>query len=136
MLIWSFWGAIYIPFFVRLSVTNAWNCHSLYIQHSQAMLERGVCELAHSFFHFEHLWSTVRLYVTISSGTTLYWWQPLDVLWVASARGPALLLSISHLYNWYRKMTWRTNFDQVSSFELLKKKHSTSTYMNSVEYYM
>ena len=22
------------------------------IQHSQAMLERGVCELAHSFFHF------------------------------------------------------------------------------------
>ena len=30
MLIWSFWGAIYIPFFVRLPVTNAWNCHSLY----------------------------------------------------------------------------------------------------------
>ena len=26
MLIWSFWGAIYIPFFD----TNAWNCHSLY----------------------------------------------------------------------------------------------------------
>ena len=23
-----------------------------YIQHSQAMLERGVCELAHSFFHY------------------------------------------------------------------------------------
>ena len=22
------------------------------IQHSQAMLERGVCELAHSFFHY------------------------------------------------------------------------------------
>ena len=52
MLIWSFWGAIYIPFFVRLPVPYAWNCHSLYIQHSQAMLERGVCELAHSFFHF------------------------------------------------------------------------------------
>ena len=51
MLIWSFWGAIYIPFFVRLPVPNAWNCHSLYIQPSQAMLERGVCELAHSFFH-------------------------------------------------------------------------------------
>ena len=30
MLIWSFWGAIYVPFFVRLPVTNAWNCHSLY----------------------------------------------------------------------------------------------------------
>ena len=23
------------------------------IQHSQAMLERGVCELAHSFFHID-----------------------------------------------------------------------------------
>ena len=30
MLIWSFWGAIYIPFFVRLPVPHAWNCHSLY----------------------------------------------------------------------------------------------------------
>ena len=30
MLIWSFWGAIYVPFFVRLPVTTAWNCHSLY----------------------------------------------------------------------------------------------------------
>ena len=28
MLIWSFWGAIYIPFFLQLPVTNAWNCHS------------------------------------------------------------------------------------------------------------
>ena len=27
MLIWSFCGAIYIQFFVRLPVTNAWNCH-------------------------------------------------------------------------------------------------------------
>ena len=55
MLIWSFWEAIYIPFSVRLPVSNAWNCHSLYIQHSQAMLERGVCELAHSFFHCSFL---------------------------------------------------------------------------------
>ena len=30
LLIWSFWGAIYIPFFVGLPVPNAWNCHSLY----------------------------------------------------------------------------------------------------------
>ena len=30
MLIWSFWGAIYIPFYVWLPVTNAWNCNSLY----------------------------------------------------------------------------------------------------------
>ena len=30
MLIWSFWGAIYIPCFVRLPVPKAWNCHSLY----------------------------------------------------------------------------------------------------------
>ena len=50
MLIWSVWGAIYIPFFVRLPVIMlgiAIHC----IQHSQAMLERRVCELAHSFFH-------------------------------------------------------------------------------------
>ena len=30
ILIWSFWGAIYVPFFVRLPITNAWYCHSLY----------------------------------------------------------------------------------------------------------
>ena len=46
-----FLGSNLYPFFVRLPVTNAWNWHSLYTgQHSQAMLERGVCELAHSFF--------------------------------------------------------------------------------------
>ena len=27
--------------------------HCTCIQHSQAMLERGVCELAQSFFHFQ-----------------------------------------------------------------------------------
>ena len=71
------------------------------------------------------------------SGTTLYWWHQLDVLWVVSARGPALLLSIAYLYNWYRKgTTRRINFDQESSVELLEKKHSTFTYMNSVEYWM
>ena len=32
-----------------LMLGNAIHC----IQHSQAMLERGVCELAHSFFHNE-----------------------------------------------------------------------------------
>ena len=25
------------------------------IQHSQAMVEHGVCELAHSFFHYERI---------------------------------------------------------------------------------
>ena len=50
MLIWSFSGAIYIPFLSDcplLMLGIAIHC----IQHSQAMLERGVCELAHSFFH-------------------------------------------------------------------------------------
>ena len=37
---------------VFLPVTNAWNFHLLYVQHSQAMLECGVFELVHSFFHF------------------------------------------------------------------------------------
>ena len=27
------------------------------IQHSQAMIERGVCELAHSFFHYSFFFS-------------------------------------------------------------------------------
>ena len=30
------------------------------IQHSQAMLERGVCELAHSFFHFSSIGVTIQ----------------------------------------------------------------------------
>ena len=50
MLIWSFWGAIHIPFLSdcpSLMLGIAIHC----IQHSQTMLERGVCELAHSFFH-------------------------------------------------------------------------------------
>ena len=53
MLIWSFWGAIYIPFFVQLPVPIMLGIAIHCIQHSQAMLERGVCELAHSFFHFK-----------------------------------------------------------------------------------
>ena len=51
MLIWSFWGSIYIPFLSdcpSLMLGIAIHC----IQHSQAMLEHRVCELAHSFFHF------------------------------------------------------------------------------------
>ena len=52
MLIWSFWGAIYIPYlsnYLSLMLGIAIHC----IQHSQVMLERGVCELAHSFFHYD-----------------------------------------------------------------------------------
>ena len=33
------------------------------IQHSQAMLERGVCELAHSFFHLKHILLENAIYV-------------------------------------------------------------------------
>ena len=38
-------------FSVRLPITNAWNCHSLWIAFCQTMLERGVCEFDRSFFH-------------------------------------------------------------------------------------
>ena len=50
MLIWSIWGAIYIPFFVRLPVPNIWNCHSLYTAFSSNVGAWGVwaCSL---FFH-------------------------------------------------------------------------------------
>ena len=51
MLIWSFWGAIYIPFFVRLPVHNAWNCHSLYTAFSSNVGAWGMwaCSLFLSF---------------------------------------------------------------------------------------
>ena len=51
MLIWSFWGAIYIPFFVRLPVPNAWNCHSLYTAFSSNVGAWGMwaCSLFLSF---------------------------------------------------------------------------------------
>ena len=51
MLIWSFWGAIYVPFFVRLPVTNACNCHSLYIAFSSNVGAWGMwaCSLFLSF---------------------------------------------------------------------------------------
>ena len=49
-------------FSVRLPVTN---CHSMYTA-SQAMLERGVCELAHFFFHME-LWSKGLAQISINS---------------------------------------------------------------------
>ena len=52
MLIWSFWGAIYIPFFVQLPVPNAWNCHSLYTAFSSNVGAWGMwaCSLFLSFF--------------------------------------------------------------------------------------
>ena len=52
MLIWSFWGAIYIPFFVQLPVTNAWNCYSLYTAFSSNVGAWGMwaCSLFLSYF--------------------------------------------------------------------------------------
>ena len=51
MLIWSFWGAIYIPIFVRLPVTYAWNCHSSYTAFSSNVGACGIwaCLLFLSF---------------------------------------------------------------------------------------
>ena len=52
MLIWSFWGTIYVPFFVRLPVTNSWNCHSLYTAFSSNVGAWGMwaCSLFLSFY--------------------------------------------------------------------------------------
>ena len=46
-----FWGAIHIPFFVRLPVTNAWNCHSLYTAFSSNVGAWGIwaCSLFLSY---------------------------------------------------------------------------------------
>ena len=55
MLIWSFWGAIYIPLFVRLPIPNAWNCHSLYTAFSGNVGAWGMwaCSLFLSFMFWE-----------------------------------------------------------------------------------
>ena len=53
MLIWSFWGAIYIPFFVRLPVPNAWNCHSLYTAFSSNVGGMWACSLFLSLLLYE-----------------------------------------------------------------------------------
>ena len=57
MLIWSFWGAIYIPFFVRWPIPNAWNCHSLYTAFSSNVGAWGMwaCSLFLSFASTEKL---------------------------------------------------------------------------------
>ena len=51
ILIWSFWGVIYIPRFVRLPVPKAWNCHSLYTAFSSNVGAWGMwaCSLFLSF---------------------------------------------------------------------------------------
>ena len=66
MLIWSFWVAIYFPFFVRLPVTNAWNCHSLYTAFSSNVRAWGMwaCIFHGNFLNgfltvrFSQFWST------------------------------------------------------------------------------
>ena len=58
MLIWSFWGAIYIPFFVRLPITNAWNCYSLFTAFSSNVGAWGMwaCSLFLSFISMSCSW--------------------------------------------------------------------------------
>ena len=54
MLIWAFWGAIYIPFFLRLPVTNAWNSHSYSIL--KQCWSVGYVSLLTLFFNSFGLW--------------------------------------------------------------------------------
>ena len=62
MLIWSFWGAIYIPFFVRLPVTNAWNCHALYTHILKQCWIVGNVSLLTLSFILCKIWLTVLIY--------------------------------------------------------------------------
>ena len=57
---WSFWGAINFPFFVRLPVTNAWNCHSMYTAFSSNVGAWGMwaCSLFLSFILYFWLYYT------------------------------------------------------------------------------
>ena len=68
MLIWSFWGAIYISFFVILPVTtgNDWNFHSLYTAFSSNVGAWGMwaCSLFLSLVYLKttvgcHVWPMV-----------------------------------------------------------------------------
>ena len=48
---------IQLWFTTWLTNTTFYNGGMHNVQHSQAMLERGVCELAHFFFHFNLMWN-------------------------------------------------------------------------------
>ena len=105
MLIWSFWGAIYIPFLSDcpwLKLGIAIHC----IQHSQAMLERGVCELAHSFFH-SLLHRKYLLYISMEPSWTRKTFSANRILSWFSIK----LMRIIGLFNRHKKIycNWKKN---------------------------
>ena len=67
-----FWNISCYPLFLSdcpsLMLGIAIHC----IQHSQAMLEHGVCELAHSFFHFATLFQHLFLLLCFHSHWTAW----------------------------------------------------------------
>ena len=83
MLIWSFWGAIYIPFFVRLPITNAWNCHSLYTAFSSTVGAWGLW--ASSLFLSFISSASPDLCQQINSSLTLSLPALLQLVWLSLA---------------------------------------------------
>ena len=65
MLIWSFWGAIYVPFFVRLPVPYAWNCHSLYTAFSSNVGAWGMwaCSLFLSLWKVDFIFNNISTFL-------------------------------------------------------------------------
>ena len=71
--IWPKWKLLLV--FCPIAFTNVWNCHSLYTAFSSNMLERGVCELAHSFFNFFKIFTMDWYPQLVWSHDVVYWGQ-------------------------------------------------------------
>ena len=98
MLIWSFWGAIYIPFFVRLPITYAWNCHSLYTAFSSNVGAWGMwaCSL------FLSLNYTLRAQTATLKNQTLHVFQNklLHVIHLGCLFCTSIILNINIHWKW------------------------------------
>ena len=95
------------------------------IQHSQAMLERRVCELAHSFFHFLSVWSEWVVGSVLSRAeldSFLY-------IWYYTVRTQSGLIPCNNLNSgdWIRLIKWRFAFH----FWLLCKSFQNPSHMPS-----
>ena len=102
MLIWSFWGAIYIPFFVLLPLTDAWNCHSLCTAFSSNVGAWGMwaCSLFLSFL--KSIMVTLNAKIKRNQNTLFY----LMLQWDSG-----------HLNKNTENVMWKNNINGVLHFE-------------------
>ena len=73
------------------------------LQHSQAMLERGVCELAHSFFHCVCWFISLLIFIThmfCLSGGFRPTWEFFTDLWDVTITGVVLQIFTYNQHSW------------------------------------